>query len=204
MALLKKVYTGQEILNRIFTGKALRCSSTDTGASSATTGGKLAPVYSEQGILNSVIGVNGAELLADGTMETTGVTAWTVGNSATLSKQNGTRPDGKGNKILRVAYNSVNNPFASQVIQTTGLRYRLRGWVRGDGSAQPLIYDSGATLLFTGSTSTSWQYFDVVYKAAGTTPYFYSIISAAGYTEWDDISVKLVTSAENDNTINLV
>lgn len=55
MALLKKVYTGQEILNRVFTGTALRCSSTDGGTSSATAGGKLAPVYSEQGIWNGVV-----------------------------------------------------------------------------------------------------------------------------------------------------
>ena len=55
MASKAKPYEGQEILNKVFTGTALRSASTDGGTASATAGGNLATIYTDQDIWNSVV-----------------------------------------------------------------------------------------------------------------------------------------------------
>ncbi len=54
MAKKAKLYSSQNILNRIFTGLALRSTSTDGGSSSGTAGGSLDCDFIEQDIWNSV------------------------------------------------------------------------------------------------------------------------------------------------------
>ena len=133
-----------------------------------------------------------AELLADNDMETGDTSAWTVFNSGTLSKETGTRTGGSGTQVLRIAYNSVSNPGTSQNIATIGKTYRVTGWARGDGTGIPRVGDASAT-RWTGTSSASWQYFDVIYVQAGSgLVYFLSTIAGAGYVEFDDVSVKLV------------
>lgn len=55
MANLPKTYTGQEILNKVFTGSSLIAVSTDTPTASATAGGKMSVQYTEQGVMNKVV-----------------------------------------------------------------------------------------------------------------------------------------------------
>jgi len=126
-----------------------------------------------------------AEFLVDGNMEKTGVADWLVGNSATLTKQT-TNPY-QGLQVLRVAYNGVNSPFAYQQPLTVGLDYRLTGVARGDGTYYPTITDG--PLLWLGTTSTSWQKIDVTFTASGTDLKLFSNASAAGFAEFDAISL---------------
>lgn len=131
-----------------------------------------------------------ANILIDGAMEAADTSYWASGNSATLSKEAGT-PHG-GSLCLRCARNGTNHPYFVKTGTTIiGKTYRLRGYVRSDGTAIPIIYDSGAVLLFTGTTSTSWQAFDITYVAVGLAPYFWvSTSSGTTYCEWDDITLE--------------
>lgn len=121
-------------------------------------------------------------LLVDGDMEATGVTAWTVGNNATLTKE--TSDYSGSTKCLRVTYNATSNPRAGQVVMTAGQRYRVTGVARGDGTRAVRIYDS-AVALWAGSASASWQAIDVTFTAGSTTIWLYVPATGAGYGEFD-------------------
>jgi hypothetical protein len=128
-------------------------------------------------------------LLTDGDMETAGVAAWTVGNSATLSKQTGT-PHG-GTNVLRVARSTVNSPYTKQSTLTSGVIYRVYGYVRSDGSATPRIGQNDmATQLFVGTTGTNWQPFDFNFIANSNNIGFGSTTgTGTQYVEFDDVVV---------------
>jgi len=128
-------------------------------------------------------------LLVDGDMEWSGTSWYNAGASATLSKQ--TITPYKGKQCLRVAYDSVNNPSAIYISPLViGKYYRVTGMARsGDGTAQPRV-SNGATSIWTGTTSTAWQKFDVVTLAIATDIRLYGVVSANGlYSEFDDIKV---------------
>ena len=128
-----------------------------------------------------------SQLLADGDMETAGTSAWTALNSATLSKQT-TSPHG-GSQVLRVTYNGVANAGTSQNAVETNTIYRITGYVRSDGTAMPVII-RGAT-LFVGTTSTSWQPFDLVFNSGGGNDVILRNNTSSGYVEFDDVVVSL-------------
>ncbi len=127
------------------------------------------------------------QLLTDGDMETSGTGAWTVINSATLTKETGT-PHG-GTQVLRVASTGTINSSARQSsILTIGNTYRIHGYARGDGTATPRV--SSSTVLFTGTTSTAWQSFDVIFVAKTTSIDLGNGVASAGnYVEYDDVVV---------------
>ena len=129
--------------------------------------------------------VGGAELLVDGDMEAVGVADWAVGNSATLTKETGT-PHG-GSQVLRIAYNGITNPNAIQGILTVGKYHRVNGFTRSDGVATPRV--DAIDLLFQGTTSTSYQEFNVTFRAKVTLIKFRTQISEPAFTEFDDITV---------------
>ncbi len=62
--------------------------------------------------------------------------------------------------MIRIQYNGSNSPGAYQNALTVGKRYRVTGYARGDGSANPAFNDTG-TPIKAGTTSTLWQYFDL-------------------------------------------
>ncbi len=120
----------------------------------------------------------------------TDVTAgsWSAGGSAVLSKQT-TTPHG-GRQALRVTYNGTANPYAFQSsILTNGKKYRFTGWARGDGVGIPSVYFADGTNIWTGTTSVSWQRFDVTMTATNVTLMLYSSLNSAGYIEFDDVYV---------------
>ena len=131
----------------------------------------------------------GPELLIDGDMEQIGVGAWDPVGSAILSKE-GADPHG-GAQNLRATYDSVANPGAAQHILTVGRYYRTTGWGRGDGVRLPRA-DVGGTQAWIGTTSGAWQSFDAVTQASSSITMTYWLIGSAGYTEWDDLSVRQV------------
>ena len=141
---------------------------------------------------------NRTNLLVDGDMEAAGVGAWHPINS-TVTKEAGTRTGGHGTQVLRVAYLAAGSTYAYQSILTIGKTYRVAGWARGDGTFKPLIYD-GAGHVWTGTTSTDWQYFDVLRTAGHAWLGFWTDANAAGYVEFDDISVQLVETQTTDSS----
>jgi hypothetical protein len=141
---------------------------------------------------------NSDEELTDGDMEKAGVTDWGVGNGATLTKDT-TNPHG-GSRCLRVTRagdwgsgGSVGSPM------TIGKKYVIKGWARGDATTYPAVW-SGST-LWTGTSSTSWQYYKVEFTCSHVNIVFYKQGAAGNYTEFDDVSIKEVASS-NDITLS--
>jgi hypothetical protein len=129
------------------------------------------------------------QILNDGDMEDddgSPTSEWTAGNSAVLTKQTDKVYDGK--QILRVAYGGNSQPVAFQSVKTIGERYRSNGWTRSDGTNVPIVRDGGI-IIWTGTSSTDWQYFDVIHTAASVQIQFGAVSVTSGHTEWNDIFV---------------
>jgi hypothetical protein len=95
--------------------------------------------------------------LTDGNMEAAGTTAWTA-VSATLSKQT-TNPY-EGTQVIRVAETDQVSYYMRQTgLMTAGHKYWIKGVVRSDGTGTPNVITNGGTVIYTGTTSTSWQHF---------------------------------------------
>jgi hypothetical protein len=151
-----------------------------TWSSSVTLGD---PVWSiDNGLANT-----GSQLLADADCEDSGTSAWTPVNNPTLTKEIGD-PHG-GLRSLRIAYNGTGNPYVRQSITTTGKIYRCTGWAKGDGSVQPYVYCGTGSASWVGTSSTSWQYYDVTETATGSIVIYQAVTASAGYIEIDDMTV---------------
>lgn len=127
-------------------------------------------------------------ILNDWNMEAADTAAWTFWN-AVLSKQAGAYA---GNRCLRIASDgNAGHPagYATQSPLVSGHKYRVTGMARGDGSATPLVIDNLVT-IWTGTTSASWQPFDITFTATGT---FFNIgsqnFTPGHYVEFDQIAV---------------
>jgi len=142
----------------------------------------------------AVTPVDGSELLADGDMEAVGVGDWSAGLSATLTKE--TTDPYEGAQCLRVAYNGTANPYAYQSILTAGERYRITGAARGDGVVAPRII-SGSNLDETLLASTDWQLFSFTWVADNAVLGLRIVAAAAGYAEFDDVSVVQIPADTN-------
>jgi hypothetical protein len=130
--------------------------------------------------------------------ETDSVAAWSAGLGATLSKE--TTTPYEGSQVLRV-FDSTGSGRAIQTILTIGKTYRIKGVARGDGSARPTIDDSsGGSLIWEGTSSTSWQTFDEVFVAAGTEIWLYRWGSSGSYVDFDAIEVIDETEATDAYT----
>lgn len=138
------------------------------------------------------------DLLDDGDMEAVGTAAWTAGGSAVLSKQ--VADPAEQTRYLRITYGGVNNPEAWQAVLVSGKNYRVRGWARGDGTFSPILR-LGSNIPWSGTTSTSWQWFDVTGTANATTLRLYSNISAAGYVEFDGVFAQELPEPTYDNNL---
>jgi len=137
----------------------------------------------------SSLGVGGAVQFDDFSIIDTGATAWSAVQSV-LSKQT-TSPHG-GNQVIRIAYDNANaDGYAIQAILTIGKKYRMTGWMRGDGTSYPQIYLGGGGAVAIGTASTAWQRFDVVKVADLNTLIDLASVnlSAGHYVEFDDVTV---------------
>lgn len=135
------------------------------------------------------------EKLVDGSMEAATTAAWLVGNAATLSKQ--TTTPLVGTRVLRVARSVTNNPYGKQTVFTPGLRYRVAGAARSDGSAVPRVRVSDATQtqLWLGTNSTAWQrfVFEFVPAASGYELWLQAMTTTGTqYCEYDAVTVKVI------------
>jgi len=140
-----------------------------------------------------------SQMIVDGDMELAGVTNWSVVH-AVRTKEAGAADDGA--QVIRVTATAdagTRYPQISQTLLTVGETYRIMGRVRSDGTETPWVFNSPGT-LWTGTTSTDWQYFDVVYEATNAQLSFvFALTGPAGteYVEWDDIFVTLVEPQYN-------
>ncbi len=129
----------------------------------------------------------------DGNCEATGVGAWTLIGSPTLTKVGGAY---SGTQCLRITGSQYTG--VRQQILIIGVSYRIRGKIKGDGgSGYPVVSDTGAA-WFIGTTSNTWQSFDVTKVAAGTNVAFYQYGPGTCYVEIDDISVENVIIADGN------
>jgi len=133
----------------------------------------------------------GPELLADRMMEASGVGDWIPSASDVVTKETGTPY--QGTQCLRVAYGGASNPLVRQGVLTALKKYRVRGVVRSDGTWTPEVLDGASSAKWTGTTSTSWQKFDVVFtQPSGSSLFYRHNATGAGYCEWDAMSVQEV------------
>ncbi len=132
------------------------------------------------------------QLLVDGDMEMSGVTAWFVWR-IDATKQT-TNPH-SGRQVIRAGYDGLNaTGLIYQNPLTVGKRYRITGWMRSDGLTTPILNDGSMQNFCFGTTSTSWQYCDKVFLAQNSNVALQTLGLAAGrYAEYDDIFVTEVT-----------
>jgi hypothetical protein len=125
----------------------------------------------------------GPNILVDGDCEAVGVAAWSVIN-ATLSKQGSAY---EGAQCLRVERTGAAGQ-AYQSVVTIGRTYRLTGVMRGDSTNNPIVGNVGSSvgdILVTGTASTSWQVFDVIFIAGDARIRFYSQTTNGNHVEFD-------------------
>jgi len=145
----------------------------------------------ECSIFGNVPPLSGIELLQDGDMEGAGTSSWTPENSATLTKS--TAAPYEGLQSLRVAYNGVADPGASQSILEVGQWYLARGRVKMENALGPVpIIKNGAITIYAGAPYAGWYDFDVVFFSSDAKIIFGSDHSAAGWVEYDACSVQLM------------
>ncbi|HEC67145.1 MAG TPA: hypothetical protein ENI23_17850 [bacterium] len=149
----------------------------------------IVDISQEQASKVTVAPSYGSDLVTDGDMEAAGVGAWTVGNNATLTKETGTPYE--GSQVLRIARNGEGNPYTSQDVLTIGKKYRATGWARSDGNAVPVIHIGTNAVSWTGTISTSWQYFDVIVVTdISIVALFANTEIGTEYTEFDAVEIK--------------
>jgi hypothetical protein len=145
-------------------------------------------------IIGDSPGVYGPELVSDGDMEAANVDSWDAYAGATINKQWRRVLDGL--RVLR-ATNTLGYGGARQTILEVGKTYRVNGWARGNGTSVPSLYVGSNTVAWTGTSSTSWQYFDVVATAdAYAFVTLYNTGAATNYVEFDNVSVREVIEPE--------
>jgi hypothetical protein len=132
--------------------------------------------------------VRGPNLLTDGDMEAVGVGVWAVGN-AIATKQ--TSDPYQGIRYVRIVKTAAASGYIAQAVVTVGSKYRLTGVARSySGSNVPWVYNGA--WLWEGTTSTSWQKFDIRFTAGALTTYFYSRFgTTTGGVEFDNIYLSL-------------
>ena len=128
-----------------------------------------------------------ANLVVDGNSEGADTSAWTnFGERATLTKE--TTSPKRGTQNIKLLDNGGEGNYnMMQAILTVGKTYRHTGWARGDGTNTPRIYDGA--YFWSGTSSTDWQYFDVISTANVTSVYYTALHTIGHYVEFDDIRV---------------
>jgi hypothetical protein len=127
-----------------------------------------------------------SNLLIDGNMDKPGISDYTVGNSAILTKE--TSGDCQGCRWLKVTSLGSAFPYAEQTILTAGNQYRVRGRAKGDGTRWPYV-GTDIEFIWTGTSSTSWQEIDEVITVAGTKLQLVVNSPGAAFAGFDNIEV---------------
>ncbi|MFH1265295.1 MAG: hypothetical protein ABIK89_06165 [Planctomycetota bacterium] len=142
------------------------------------------------------------EFLRDPDMEETGVESWLDVGAVTKTKETGTPYQGL--QVLRLAAAGAGDVGVYQVAATTGLvagyKYQVIGRARGDGTNIPRVDDTAGT-IWTGVAGTDWQEIKLDFiMGAGAGFYLMNAAAAAGYVEFDSMSVRLVLAQTLDKS----
>jgi hypothetical protein len=146
---------------------------------------------------------NGVEILTDPDFDNTTIDDWEASSTAVALSLSTDSPK-TGTQALRITY-VTGHGYARRVGLTSTRRYRFKGWARGDGGAFfPRITDHGGTIFWQGTTSTSWQYFDVEFTGASWVV-LYTPLTGGGVGSWiefDNLSLELMENlTENKGTL---
>lgn len=132
---------------------------------------------------------NGSQSIADGDMEESGTSSWNNLYS-TLSKQTGSPHSGL--QSLRVVTTNANGRARQLNVITSGKTYKFTGYARSqDGINSPSVY-AGIDVIWTGTASTSWQEFDIIYET-DSEHVGYGCIANGATVEFDDCYVRIGT-----------
>lgn len=132
------------------------------------------------------------QLLTDGDMEAVDTSAWTVARG-TISKVASTL-NGGAQAIELEGNSSVGAPYFYQsALLTVGKTYKMTGYAKGDGSNVPNIYiESGLGQVWLGTSSTDWQYFDLIITTTNANVLFGSTNASATTSDhvyFDEIKI---------------
>ncbi len=135
----------------------------------------------------------GPNLLVDGNCRAPTTAAWSAYASATLSK---VLDVPLGFVVLRIGYTAAAGGFAFQTgIGPTNSTYRVQGYARGDGTSAPKV-TTLSTPIWTGTTSTAWQNFDVEVAIASDSGFYCGSANLAPGThvEFRDLYYELIST----------
>lgn len=141
-----------------------------------------------------------ATIIADGDMEGAGLGPWNTLAGVT-TKEPGTPYSGL--QCIR-STSAGGGAYFFQNVLTVGRRYRVRGWVRGDGTVNrtPGFYAGGTVWVPVATNANVWQYFDaIVVAVGGTNMYFGSVGVVGGWVEFDDLVVTLLGTSIQAGTL---
>lgn len=130
---------------------------------------------------------NDWNIAVDGDMQLDSTSPYWLVNAGTLAKVS---PGHTGTKCIEVTRSSVNCYMYPAPALIVGTTYRVKGWARGDGQGSPSLYES-VNLLWAGTTSTSWQYFDVTFTCSGILGWY--VIGGNYKIYVDDVSITPVS-----------
>ncbi len=148
--------------------------------------------------------VNSTDFLVDGNAEAGDVSAWTVA-AGDATKETGTPYQGA--QVLRLT-DSGGFTFTIhyQEVATNGVTYRAVGQARSDGTSLPYVATNDAgTVIWTGTTSTDWQSFDVEFSSVGTTlTVGGNTMPLNGYVEFDVLELleEIIEQTTKDKSSN--
>jgi hypothetical protein len=127
-------------------------------------------------------------LIVDGDMELAGTSSWNpVYGSPTLSKETD-NPHG-GLQSLKILINATANPYILQSVPLMSKRrVHFTGWGKGDGVAYLRAW-LGDRLVWVGTTSSDWQYFDVTQTASNSYVYLGAVGVTGSSARFDDLRV---------------
>lgn len=138
------------------------------------------------------------DILTDGDCEHPDMSQWDTNLYADLSKVESSPHSGvrcirvtaKPSVVTTYPALDVTIPFG----YIPGHVYSITGWARGDGTKIPYIYCLGPAVLWTGTSSTAWQYFSTLPFTAPTSVKvqfaFAAVAPVVGteYCDWDDLT----------------
>lgn len=149
--------------------------------------------------------ISSTQELTDGDMEDAGTGAWTPIRSAVLTKESSS--PAIGSQWLKVAYDGIDHPWALQTVLIPGVKYRVTGWAKGNGSAAPEVITINPTFtsvssIWVGSPGLFWQRFDVVFTCEATEVNIgLGFFGSSGSVGFDDVDVR---RAETQIEVGLV
>jgi hypothetical protein len=139
--------------------------------------------------------------ISDGSMDSPNLTYWTAGNDGVISKVATGQYD--GTRFLRVTKGGAIGYCGAYQVVASVITYEYEVYGRAksqDGVSIPVVYICGAgvqppsgDLEWTGTTSTSWQYFYFRFPASVTKYIWLSMQALTGTgVDFDEVYVKII------------